>query len=50
MDATTKIPPETHRPWGEKIHMADDIVELVTTKWKDYGLPGGGAPIWKDKT
>ncbi|MBT7451560.1 MAG: UbiD family decarboxylase, partial [Rhodospirillaceae bacterium] len=49
LDATTKIPPETHRPWGEKIRMADDIVDLVTKKWTEYGLPGSGAPIWKDK-
>ncbi|NKB45245.1 MAG: UbiD family decarboxylase [Alphaproteobacteria bacterium] len=50
LDATTKIPPETNRPWGKKIHMADDIVDLVTNKWAEYGLPGSGAPIWKDKT
>lgn len=49
MDATTKIPPETNRPWGETITMADDIVDLVTKKWNEYGLPGNGAPIWKDK-
>ena len=49
LDATTKIPPETHRPWGEKIRMADDIVDLVTKKWTEYGLPGSGTPIWKDK-
>lgn len=50
MDATTKIPPETNRPWGETIAMADDIVDLVTEKWKAYGLPGDGAPIWKNKS
>ena len=49
LDATTKIPPEVHRPWGKKIRMAEDIVELVSKKWSDYGLPGTGEPIWQDK-
>ena len=49
LDATTKIPPETHRPWGRKIRMAEEIVTLVSEKWKDYGLPGSGKQIWKDE-
>ncbi len=40
LDATDKIGPETSREWGQPIKMADDIVELVTRKWGDYGLPG----------
>ncbi|MEE8533865.1 MAG: UbiD family decarboxylase domain-containing protein, partial [Alphaproteobacteria bacterium] len=47
LDATTKIQPETSRPWGRKIRMADEIVEMVSEKWPDYGLPGSGKPIWK---
>jgi 4-hydroxy-3-polyprenylbenzoate decarboxylase len=47
LDATNKIPPETHRPWGRPIRMADEIVAEVTRKWADYGLPGSGKPIWK---
>jgi 4-hydroxy-3-polyprenylbenzoate decarboxylase len=47
LDATNKWPPETKREWGRKIRMADEIVELVTKKWPDYGLPGSGRPIWK---
>ena len=47
IDATTKIPPETKREWGRKIRMSDDIIEDVTRKWKAYGLPGSGKPIWK---
>ncbi len=47
IDATTKIPPETKRQWGRKIRMTDDIIEEVTKKWKAYGLPGSGKPIWK---
>ncbi len=47
LDATTKIPPETHREWGRPIRMTDDIVKLVTEKWTRYGLPGDGKPIWK---
>ena len=46
LDATNKLPPETHREWGQKIRMADDIVQAVTTKWGHYGLPGEGRSIW----
>ena len=47
LDATNKMPPETHRTWGTKIRMDDGIVELVTEKWPKLGLPGSGKPIWK---
>ena len=47
IDATTKVPPETHREWGQKINMSDDVITEVTRKWKTYGLPGSGEPIWK---
>ena len=47
LDATNKWPPETSRPWGRKIRMADEIVEEVTANWESYGLPGSGKPIWK---
>ena len=47
IDATTKIPPETNREWGRKVQMTDDIIDEVTKKWKAYGLPGSGNPIWK---
>ena len=47
IDATTKIPPETTRPWGRQIRMTDDVIELVNRKWQAYGLPGSGRPIWK---
>jgi 4-hydroxy-3-polyprenylbenzoate decarboxylase len=46
LDATTKIPPETNRPWGKKIRMDDEIIDTVTRKWPELGLPGTGAPIW----
>mgnify|MGYP001247295851 CR=1 FL=1 len=49
LDATDKWPPETRREWGRKIRMADEIVERVTRRWSDYGLPGSGRPIWKDR-
>jgi 4-hydroxy-3-polyprenylbenzoate decarboxylase len=42
LDATDKIGPETAREWGQPIRMADDIVDLVTRKWADYGLPPAG--------
>lgn len=38
IDATTKSPPEVSRKWGEKMEMTPEIVELVTKKWKEYGL------------
>ncbi len=47
LDATDKMPPETHRDWGRKIRMSDAVVEEVTQKWASYGLPGSGRPIWK---
>ena len=47
IDATTKVSPETHREWGRKINMGDDVITEVTRKWKTYGLPGSGKPIWK---
>jgi 4-hydroxy-3-polyprenylbenzoate decarboxylase len=47
IDATSKWPPETRRDWGTKIRMSDDIVDLVTRRWADYGLPGSGKPIWE---
>ena len=47
IDATNKWPPETKRDWGTKIRMSDDIIERVTARWADYGLPGSGKPIWK---
>jgi len=47
LDATTKWPPETHRPWGKQIRMDQDVVETVTRKWPELGLPGAGRPIWK---
>jgi 4-hydroxy-3-polyprenylbenzoate decarboxylase len=47
IDATTKIPPETKRTWGRRIRMAENVIEEVTRKWPDYGLPGSGKPIWR---
>ena len=47
LDATNKLAPETKREWGQKIRMSDEIIETVTRKWPEYGLPGSGKPIWK---
>jgi len=47
IDATAKMPPETHRDWGRRIRMSDDVIDEVTRKWARYGLPGSGRPIWK---
>ena len=47
LDATTKIGPETTREWGRKISMPQEVIDLVSGKWPDLGLPGKGTPIWK---
>lgn len=47
LDATTKIGPETSREWGRKIAMPQEVIDLVSGKWPDLGLPGKGNPIWK---
>ena len=47
LDATDKWPGETTREWGVPIRMAEEVVSQVTDRWKEYGLPGSGNPIWK---
>ncbi|SEH36081.1 UbiD family decarboxylase [Magnetospirillum fulvum] len=47
LDATNKLPPETHREWGVTLRMSDDIIDRVSQRWSEYGLPGSGKPIWK---
>lgn len=37
-DATNKMPPETHREWGHKIAMTQDIIDLVNRKWHLYKI------------
>jgi 4-hydroxy-3-polyprenylbenzoate decarboxylase len=38
IDATHKLPEEGARPWPEEIRMSEDVAELVTRRWADYGL------------
>jgi 4-hydroxy-3-polyprenylbenzoate decarboxylase len=39
VDATEKGPlDEIAQPWPEEIRMSDEMRELVTRRWKDYGL------------
>ena len=47
LDATNKLPPETHREWGKKIAMDPEVIRTVTEKWARLGLPGSGKPVWK---
>ncbi len=47
LDATNKLPPETHREWGEKIQMDEKVITKVSDMWEKLGLPGSGKPIWK---
>ena len=37
----------SNRAWGRKLAMTDEIVETVTRRWSEYGLPGSGKKIWK---
>lgn len=40
IDATKKWPSEGFtRPWPPDIKMSDEIVRLVTERWKEYGIP-----------
>ncbi|MEO1020078.1 MAG: UbiD family decarboxylase [Pseudomonadota bacterium] len=47
IDATNKWPPETKREWGQQIQMSAEIIDRVTSRWAEYGLPGKGEPIWR---
>ena len=38
IDATNKMAPEVTRPWGEKMEMTPEIEELISKRWKEYGL------------
>lgn len=49
IDATAKIGAETDRDWGRKLRMSDDIIDEVSRKWSEYGLPGDGRDIWTSK-
>ncbi|MCP1337623.1 UbiD family decarboxylase [Futiania mangrovi] len=47
LDATNKLPPETHREWGKKLAMDEAVVEKVDAMWDRLGLPGSGKSIWR---
>lgn len=38
IDATHKLPEEGARPWPEEIVMSEEVRELVTRRWHEYGL------------
>ncbi|MEN9249983.1 MAG: UbiD family decarboxylase [Gloeomargarita sp. GXS_bins_116] len=38
IDATTKIPPETDRPWSPPLTSDPEIAARVTRRWAEYGL------------
>jgi 4-hydroxy-3-polyprenylbenzoate decarboxylase len=38
IDATAKWPEEGARPWPEEIEMSPEIKELVTRRWREYGI------------
>lgn len=39
IDATNKMGPETSRRWGRPIQMDEQVVQTVTQRWRDYGIP-----------
>jgi 3-polyprenyl-4-hydroxybenzoate decarboxylase len=43
LDATVKT--ETGRVWGRVLRMEDAMVEKVSSRWAEYGLPGKGVPM-----
>ncbi len=47
LDATDKWPGETTREWGVPIRMDDAVIDKVSDRWAELGLPGSGKPIWK---
>lgn len=38
IDATTKVYPETDRPWNETLKPDPDTAAMVTRRWAEYGL------------
>lgn len=47
LDATDKLPGETHREWGRQIRMDQTVVDKVDAMWGELGLPGSGNKIWR---
>ena len=47
LDATDKWPGETTREWGVPIRMDDAVIDKVSARWAELGLPCSGKPIWK---
>lgn len=45
LDATNKWPPETHRQWGEKIAMSQNMIDKVSKNWNNYGFKYFVSPI-----
>ncbi len=38
IDATSKLPGEHPLPWPKRLAAADDVLDQVTRRWKEYGL------------
>lgn len=47
LDATNKVGNETHREWGSKIRMDDEVIKRIDDLWSRSGLPGDGKSIWE---
>ncbi|MBV8599374.1 MAG: menaquinone biosynthesis decarboxylase [Actinobacteria bacterium] len=43
IDATAKGPEEGGREWPPEIEMSDEVRELVTRRWSEYGIPADPA-------
>jgi 4-hydroxy-3-polyprenylbenzoate decarboxylase len=40
IDATTKVPPEVDREWGEPLESDPDVAAMVSRRWQEYGFEG----------
>ncbi|HEY9878604.1 MAG TPA: UbiD family decarboxylase [Leptolyngbyaceae cyanobacterium] len=38
IDATTKVYPETDRPWSEELQSDPETAKMVDQRWREYGL------------
>ena len=46
IDATRKLPDEGHaRPWPDEMLMSQDVIDLVSGRWAQYGLGADPGPV-----
>jgi 4-hydroxy-3-polyprenylbenzoate decarboxylase len=46
IDATRKFPEEGHpRPWPDEMLMSQNVIDLVTRRWQEYGIGKDPGPV-----